>query len=243
MNPRLLTIPLLVSSICMHALSIRQIPHSTLADTAGFAYELRVIENKLGALGSTIRDQLVPIEVQYYSFSDNTFNVVDTTQLYSGILIVHRCLVEDVKAIFATLQLKRFPIAKVIPVNCYGLNADSTGWNDDASMADNNTSAFNYRSRPTSPKISKHALGIAIDINPMLNPCRNSGPNGTVMEPIGGTYVPGRPGTLVADEVLPIIGKYGWSWGGLWPKPKDHQHIEKSKGRCEHLEFSNDLRP
>ena len=118
----------------MHALSIRQIPHSTLADTAGSAYELRVIENKLGALGSTIRDQLVPIEVQYYSFSDNTFNVVDTTQLYSGILIVHRCLVEDVKAIFATLQLKRFPIAKVIPVNCYGLNADSTGWNDEPAL-------------------------------------------------------------------------------------------------------------
>ena len=241
MNRRILTLPMLLSCICVHALSTMPIPHSTLADTAGSAAQLRVIENKLGALGSMLRDELVPIEVQYYSFTDNTYSQVDTTQLYSGILIVHSCLVDDVKAIFNALERERFPIAKVIPVNCYGLNADSTGWNDGSSMADNNTSAFNYRSRPTSPKISKHAQGIAIDINPLLNPCMTYSPSGTILEPPGDRYEPSRPGTLIGDEILAIIGRLGWSWGGLWPRPKDLQHIEKTKGRCEHMEFSNAL--
>ena len=242
MNRWILTIPLLLPFIYAHALSTTQIHHSTRADMVGFAAELRVIENHLGELGSGIRDQLVPIEVQYYSFTDNTCNKIDTTRLYAGILIVHSCLVDDVKAIFNEMKRDRFPIAKVIPINCYGLNADSTGWNDAASMADNNTSAFNYRSRPTSPNISKHTQGIAIDINPLLNPCTTAGPNGTIVEPPSGTYVPGRRGTLIANEILAIIGKYGWAWGGLWPKPKDLQHIEKTKGRCEHMEFSNVLR-
>lgn len=79
-------------------------------------------------------------------------------------------MVADVQAIFAGLRRDTFPIAKVVPINRYGLNADTTGWNDAASMADNNTSAFNYRSKSISSAPSKHAMGVAIDINPLFNP-------------------------------------------------------------------------
>lgn len=214
-----------------------QIAKSTLADTIGFAKDLRWIETKLGPLKAC--DQLKAIEVQYYSFADPAYTQVDTKTLYSGILIVHACMVADVQAIFDGLRQDTFPIAKVIPINRYGLNADTTGWDDMASMADNNTSAFNYRSKSVSTDPSKHAMGLAIDINPLFNPMmRREGGNTTVL-PAAGRYEKGRSGTLTHANILKHLERRGWSWGGRWPKPQDYQHIEKSHGRCMHFDFKS----
>jgi hypothetical protein len=211
------------------------IPHSIIADTAGLEHDLRIIEGKLGRLGPGVRDNLVTVEVTYFTFADSACTVVDTQHLRTGILLVHACVAEDVRAIFAGLQRDTFPIAKVIPINRYGLNADSTGWNDAASMADNNTSAFNYRGKAHVPEISKHAQGIAIDINPLLNPLVRQGPGGVTREPAAGRYTPDRPGTLTRMNITKHLAPRGWAWGGRWKRPQDHQHIEKVHGRCEHL--------
>ncbi len=212
-----------------------QVRHSTFADTLGFSDDLIRIETKLGPVEA--RDQLKTMEVQYFSFADPACTVVDKKQLYSGILIVHGCIVADVQAIFEELRRDSFPIAKVIPINRYGLNADSTGWNDAASMADNNTSAFNYRSRSVSSAPSKHAMGIAVDINPLFNPLIRWEAGKTVVQPPNGRYDKGRPGTLTHANILKHLERRGWSWGGRWPKPQDYQHIEKSHGRCGHFDF------
>jgi hypothetical protein len=212
-----------------------QLPHSTMADTAGMARDLRIIERKLGPLDAGIRDHMAVVEVQYYSFVDSAGIVVDKRNLRSGILLVHACVAEDVKAIFEGLRLDTFPIAKVIPVNRYGLNADSTGWNDAASMADNNTSAFNYRRKPTSKSPSKHGQGIAIDINPLFNPYVRKEGKVNVYKPKGGRYEPKRRGTLTLANVMKHLERRGWSWGGRWANPKDYQHIEKTRGLCKHL--------
>lgn len=212
--------------------------HSTLADTAGMDKELRIIENKLGTLDPGIRDHLSVLEVTYFTFADSAMTKVDTDGLRSGVLVVHACIAQDVKALFEAFRRDTFPIAKVIPINRYGLNADSTGWNDAASMADNNTSAFNYRTKPTSGEHSKHAQGIAIDINPMQNPMVRHDPNGTIVEPASGRHDTKRPGTLTRANTLRYLHALGWSWGGRWPRPQDHQHIEKSRGRCSHLRFT-----
>ncbi len=209
--------------------------HSTLADTVGMAADLRTIERKLGPLATGIRAHLQAVEVQYYGFTDTTWTTVDTMRLCSGVLIVHTCVAEDVRAIFEGLRSQRFPIAKVVPINRYGLNADSTGWDDAASMADNNTSAFNYRGKAHVPETSKHALGIAIDINPRINPSIRTGANGTVREPADGHYDPSRAGTLTRARILEQLQPLGWTWGGRWQRPQDHQHIEKVNGLCEHL--------
>lgn len=212
--------------------------HSTFADTTGMEAELRIIERKLGKLGPGIREQLVAVEVRYFTFTDSSYTAVDTRTEHTGVLIVHACVAEDVRLLFEALKRDTFPIAKVIPINRYGLNTDSTGWNDAASMADNNTSAFNYRTKPTSNVFSKHAQGIAIDINPMLNPLVRHDTTGTTTEPAGGRYDPTRPGTLTRTNTAAYLGPIGWSWGGRWPRPQDNQHIEKSRGRCAHLVFS-----
>lgn len=209
--------------------------HSTFADTTGLAHDLDIIERKLGLLDTGIRDHLEAVEITYYTFTDSTFTTCDTAHLCSGILLVHACMADEVRAIFDGLRRDNFPIAKVIPINRYGLNADSTGWDDMASMVDNNTSAFNYRSKAMVPETSKHAQGIAIDINPLLNPLVRHVANGTTYEPPGAHYDPARPGTLTRSQIMKHLAPIGWTWGGRWRRPQDHQHIEKAHPVCEHL--------
>lgn len=199
--------------------------------------DLRIIEGKLGPLAPGIRAELVALEVEYFSFADSACTAVAVTSTRTGILVVHRCIAKEVQAIFRVMLADTFPIAKVIPINRYGLNADSTGWDDEASMADNNTSAFNYRDKPTSGTPSKHAQGIAIDINPLLNPMVQYRAAGRHVEPATGRYDPERPGTLTRQNTAKYLVGLGWSWGGRWPRPQDYQHIEKAQGRCEHLRF------
>lgn len=214
------------------------IAHSTVADTAGMHADLRIIERKLGPLVPDIRDQLEVVEVRYFSFIDSTYSAVDTGKRYTGVLLVHRCIADDVRKLFQALERDTFPIAKVVPINRYGLNADSTGWSDPASMADNNTSAFNYRGKAHIPEISKHAQGIAIDINPEQNPLVLRTAHGSTVEPKGASYRPFALGSLNRTNTAKYLHDLGWSWGGRWPRPQDHQHIEKSRGRCAHLRFT-----
>lgn len=214
------------------------IAHSTLADTLGLNADLRLIEERLGPLGPEVKDNLRAVEVRYFSFTDSTCTMVDTQREYSGILIVHACIAEEVERLFEALKRDTFPIAKVVPINRYGLRADHTGWDDEASMADNNTSAFNYRTKPTSSEPSKHAMGIAIDINPRQNPLVRRNGEGTTVQPPGTRYDAHALGALNRSNTTRYLSEIGWSWGGRWPRPQDHQHIEKSRGSCAHFRFS-----
>jgi peptidoglycan LD-endopeptidase CwlK len=196
------------------------------------AHDLAIIERKLGPLNKRVKDHLVVIEVSYYSFADSACTLLDTEHLWSGVLMVHACVAEDVQAMFAGFRADTFPIARVIPINRYGLNHDSTGWNDAASMEDNNTSAFNYRRKPTSAQPSEHAKGTALDINPMLNPFMRTPPKARMVRPEKGRYDPRRPGTLNQGIIRKHLHRRGWAWGGRWPNPKDYQHIEYLGAPC-----------
>jgi hypothetical protein len=88
-------------------------------------------------------------------------------QTHRGALIVHEDLVTEVIAIFEQLHQLRYPIEKIRAVNHY------PGADDELSMEDNNTSAFNCRGIPGTRRWSQHAYGRAIDLNPLLNPYIN----------------------------------------------------------------------
>ena len=84
--------------------------------------------------------------------------------VHQGELVVHKDLADEVVAIFKALFEQRFPVEKMRLVDDYQ-------GDDEASMADNNTSAFNCRFVPGKPGVfSKHSQGRAIDINPRVNP-------------------------------------------------------------------------
>ncbi len=144
-------------------------------------------------------------------------------QTHRGALVVHRDVVDEVIAIFADLRQQRYPIAKMQTVDHY------PGAEDELSMQDNNTSAFNCRPMPGNTGWSFHAYGRAVDVNPLINPYLDS--SGDLQPKTAGPYldrdrqVPGmlRPG----DPAVRAFTDRGWRWGGAWTDPVDYQHFEK----------------
>ena len=156
----------------------------------------------------SVLDNLRLVNVYYYGFDD---------KIHKGQLVVHKDIVLDMIEIFELIRESRFPIGKVIPISKYG-------WSDEKSMEDNNTSAFNYRFISGSRVISNHAAGLAIDINPALNPYIKNGNS----LPENCIYDTTKAGTILSDsELVKEFKRRGWQWGGDWKSLKDYQHFEK----------------
>ena len=138
-----------------------------------------------------------------------------------GTLIVAADVVDEVIAVFRQLFERRYPIAAIQPVDVHG-------GDDDASMAANNTSAFNCRAVTGGTAWSRHAHGTAIDLNPVQNPYVT---DRVVLPPAGADHVDRarhhpaviRPG----DVVTTAFAEAGWRWGGDFVTLRDHQHFER----------------
>ncbi len=140
----------------------------------------------------------------------------------TGILVVHKDVAAEVSIVFRDLFNHGFLIERVAPVEDYG-------GNDDASMAANNTSAFNCRDVTGQPgKFSNHSWGRAIDINPLTNPYVKGD---KVLPPEGRAYLDRAhafPGSILdASFIVKRFIQAGWQWGGSWNDRKDYQHFEK----------------
>ena len=156
-----------------------------------------------------ISQELTIVTVYYWAFDGDQ---------HTGQIIVQKDLAVEVKDIFDDIEDAHFPIEKIVPISQYD-------WSDEQSMKDNNTSAFNYRQINDQEALSMHSYGLAIDINPRLNPCIRHG----ITQPTGAKYDPTVPGTITADgAVVAAFKKRGWVWGGGWRKLKDWQHFERS---------------
>lgn len=155
-----------------------------------------------------ILKQLELVNVQYYSFD---------AKLHQGQLLVNKKVKKDVQEIFDIIKATKFPIDKVIPIVKYN-------WDDENSMMDNNTSAFNYRNVKGTKIKSYHSYGLAIDINPLQNPHFKGGKT----YPKNANYNPKNKGTFTNENlIVKEFKKRGWSWGGNWKSSKDYQHFEK----------------
>ncbi len=156
-----------------------------------------------------IIDSLILLDVEYYSF-DN--------KLHKGQLVINKYVRDDITAIFQLMKDIKFPVNKVVPIVKYN-------WSDDASMSDNNTSAFCYRFVAGTERLSNHSFGRAIDINPYLNPViYESGK----ISPDGAKYEPKKPGTFYEDHpIVKEFKKRGWRWGGDFKSFKDYHHFDK----------------
>jgi hypothetical protein len=158
--------------------------------------------------------ELRRIHVDYLGF-DGT--------MHRGELIVNQGVAQEVVEIFEQLGRIGFPIDKMRTVEHY------PGADDELSMEDDNTSAFNCRGIPGTTRWSQHAYGRAIDINPLLNPCIHAG---GLLEPrTAKAYLDrGRtdPGLIHrGDPAVRIFLDRGWHWGGDWTDPVDYQHFER----------------
>ena len=159
---------------------------------------------------ANILDTLAIIDVEFLGFD---------SLIHNGLLIVNKGVINEVQQIFLLLLKERFPIEKIYPMTLYD-------WSDLNSMKDNNTSCFNYRNKVHGHSLSMHAYGLAIDINPMLNPYLNI--KSGKITPDKATYDLSKKGTIHANSiVVKIFEQYGWHWGGYWKSNKDYQHFEK----------------
>jgi len=170
------------------------------------------IINKSFKVNDTIQiDDLRYLEVTYWDF--------DNKRKY-GELIVHKEVSEDVLEIFTILYDNKYLIESIVLVDEYEAN-------DDLSMAANNTSAFNYRTSTGGKKLSNHAYGLAIDINPVQNPYVY----GKIILPeTGKSYIDREKykiGMIIKDDICyQAFASKGWTWGGDWNSLKDYQHFE-----------------
>lgn len=160
--------------------------------------------------------ELSYIRVLHTGFDQNT---------YIGEIIVNKAIADDVIEIMKELYEKQYPIERMVLVDEY--NAD-----DNASMEDNNSSAFNYRVIDGTSRLSLHSYGLAIDINPLYNPYIRTKNGETMVLPVSSVDYVDRaidnPYFIrKGDACYEAFKKRGFSWGGDWVNRKDYQHFEK----------------
>jgi hypothetical protein len=139
---------------------------------------------------------------------------------HRGELVVHADHADAVVGAFRSLFEARFPIERMELV-------DAFGGDDDAVMAANVTSGFNCREVVGRPGVwSQHASGLAIDVNPLVNPYVLSPDD--VRPPAGAAYLDrsvDAAGLIRdGDVVVAAFAAIGWEWGGGWTMP-DYQHF------------------
>lgn len=159
---------------------------------------------------------LAYLKVRHYNFAHETAE---------GELIVSAKLAREVLEIFSELYDNEYEIEKIRLVDYY----DS---DDEKSMSDNNSSAFNYRKVANTDTISMHSFGRAIDINPLINPYIV----GDKIMPANGVQYSDRNLAFLHkidhdDICYKIFISHGWKWGGDWCNSKDYQHFYKDVKR------------
>ena len=154
-----------------------------------------------------IKSQMCGVRVKHIGFDGVT---------KGGRIICNKTIAEDLHEIFIHLMGIKFPIYSIIPISEFN-------WDDKESVSANNTSCFNWRFVIGSDKISDHALGLAIDINPMQNPWIHPSAHSIP----GRSYNTSKKGTITKDsEIVEIFRSHGFKWGGDWKNP-DYQHFFK----------------
>ena len=217
-------LPLLIIALCGCAAPLSELrfpPEQPLRLPAG-TLDDPIIDSDI-TLAEALRKYSPPdiqarqrlIGVLYYSFDG---------KVHKGQLVIEERLVEDLREVFRVALKNKFPVGSVIPISHDKFYKDGEWNEDEQSMLSNNCSGFNYRTVTHGTKLSNHAYGFAIDINPVQNPYIK----GDVILPAGAVYDPGIPGTLTENSpVVKTFKRLGWTWGGNWKTLKDYQHFEK----------------
>ena len=166
-------------------------------------------------------DCTVPREdLRYLSFLHVDLN----GETHQGEMIVNRHIAKTVLDILYQLYQAGYPIEKAVLVDEY--DAD-----DETSMRDNNSSSFNFRFISHTTRVSKHGLGLAIDINTLYNPYTKVVDGERIVEPATGEPYLDRtadfPYKIDHDDLAyKLFTEAGFEWGGDWTDRKDYQHFE-----------------
>ena len=223
---------LLLMSACIDQPSEQEMEGFEILNIDDSLLDEMIRKGVFGSQSPVLVDRLKLLKVRHYGFDNRE---------YEGELMVLDACSEQVLSIFQKLYARQFPIAKINLITAYA-------GSDSLSMADNNTSAHNLRPVAGGERLSLHAYGTAIDLNPVQNPfvaitCDDS--IGIArFQPAAGIHYANRredrPGKQnrsgMAEEVIDIFARRGfYVWGGYWNCPIDYQHFQVSRSVTELL--------
>lgn len=161
-------------------------------------------------------EDLAYVHVLHYDFNG---------EVQEGEIICNQAIAGDLVEIFTELYNQKYQIEKIRLVDEYQ-------GDDEASMSDNNSSCFNYRVIAGTTRISNHAYGKAIDINPLYNPYITYRNGVECIAPANASAYADRGNAFdhkidESDLCYQLFTQHGFSWGGSWSHSKDYQHFEK----------------
>lgn len=155
-------------------------------------------------------------DLRYLTLSFHGFD----GRVHTGEMIVNASVATAATKVFGRLFAQRYPIEEMRVTAAAELTAAPTG-------DGNNTGSFVCR--PITGQTSSwsaHAYGLAIDVNPFINPYRDGD---LVLPELASSYLDRawvRPGmVLPGDHVVQAFAAQGFGWGGYWTRPKDLQHF------------------
>ncbi len=187
------------------------VPHATVSPISD-AQWARMVAAGVWRPGCPVgRSGLRRVDLPYVGFDGRT---------HSGALVVNADVASSVVHVFSTLYQDRFPIHRMTPVEAYG-------GDDDASMAADNTSAFNCRQpgQANAPSAkSPHANGRAVDLNPYENPWVD--PRCSCFQPDSyyGTHRSGTGVIVKGGVAWRAFTRAGWTWQDS--TTTDFQHFD-----------------
>ena len=157
-------------------------------------------------------DDLRYLKLSYIDFDGNP---------QVGEMVCNKAVAGDLVTIFRELYEARYPIRSIRLI-------DDFDGDDEASMKADNTSCFNYRKKVGMRELSKHALGLAVDINPFENPYVRP----SRIRPAEAADFADRtrdfPHKIDKEDLCyQLFRAHGFSWGGTWRSVRDYQHFEK----------------
>jgi hypothetical protein len=138
---------------------------------------------------------------------------------HTGELVVNRQVARDVVGVFRSLYEARFPIEEMRLPTTDDLQAPPTGDGND-------TAALVCRATRGQTTWSAHAYGLAIDLNPFMNPYHKGD---LVLPELASAYLDRswrRPGMILPGGVVTrAFDRIGWTWGGSYQSLKDYMHF------------------
>jgi hypothetical protein len=159
-----------------------------------------------------------PVPLEDLRYVTLTFKGFDR-RAHTGELVLHADVAGEVTEVFEELFEAGFPIEEMRLPNSADMAAPPTG-------DGNNTAATVCRNTRGASTPSAHASGLAIDVNPFMNPYRNGD---LVLPERAGAYLDRgwrRPGMIHADGVVVrAFERIGWTWGGTFRSVSDRMHF------------------
>lgn len=159
-------------------------------------------------------DQLRYLTIFHYDYQGD---------IKTGEMVCNKIIAHELLCIFRALFSREYPIESIRLVDDFEAS-------DEKSMEANNTSCFNFRNVPGTRVLSCHALGMAVDVNPLQNPYVR----GMRIQPETSMEYADRDKKfehkIDEDDFCKMtFTSFGFQWGGNWRNAKDYQHFEKRK--------------